>query len=200
MLMDMVSPHTNNVSCFRANREMVAPDFGFLQPWGKKPLNLAGNHAIPKAVDLCSRLFHSMRLALWRYRNLGGKIGGKKYLTYLAVQCRVASSIQNQAFNALLFLYRHVLKKDFGDQRDVPRAKRTYADTWHQRIQTISSARIQSPGGFENSRKTSKAHQARQIAYFSPQCSLSRPKTGPRIFYRLITTSGRSKQCWAMPM
>ena len=49
----------------------------------------------------------------------------KEYLTYLAVQCRVASSTQNQAFNALLFLYRHVLKKDFGDQRDVPRAKRS---------------------------------------------------------------------------
>lgn len=43
----------------------------------------------------------------------------KEYLTYLAVQCRVASSTQNQAFNALLFLFRHVLKKDFGDQRDI---------------------------------------------------------------------------------
>jgi len=49
----------------------------------------------------------------------------KEYLTYLAVQCRVASSTQNQAFNALLFLFRHVLKKDFGDQRDVPRAKKS---------------------------------------------------------------------------
>jgi integron integrase len=49
----------------------------------------------------------------------------RKYLTYLAVQCRVASSTQNQAFNALLFLFRHVLKKDFGDQRDVPRAKKS---------------------------------------------------------------------------
>ncbi|MFP4085768.1 MAG: integron integrase [Desulfobacteraceae bacterium] len=49
----------------------------------------------------------------------------KQYLAYLAVQCRVASSTQNQAFNALLFLYRHVLKKDFGDQRDVPRAKKS---------------------------------------------------------------------------
>ncbi len=49
----------------------------------------------------------------------------KKYLTYLAVNCRVAASTQNQAFNALLFLYRHVLNKDFGDQRDVPRAKKS---------------------------------------------------------------------------
>ena len=46
-----------------------------------------------------------------------------KNLTHLAVKQRVASSTQNQAFNALLFLFRHVLKKDFGDQRDVPRAK-----------------------------------------------------------------------------
>jgi integron integrase len=49
----------------------------------------------------------------------------KKYLTHLAVKQHVASSTQNQAFNALLFLFRHVLKKDFGDQRDVPRAKKS---------------------------------------------------------------------------
>ncbi len=49
----------------------------------------------------------------------------KEYLTYLAVERRVAASTQNQAFNALLFLFRHVLKKDFGDQRDVPRAKKS---------------------------------------------------------------------------
>lgn len=49
----------------------------------------------------------------------------KEYLTYLAVKCRVAASTQNQAFNALLFVFRHVLKKDFGDHRDVPRAKRS---------------------------------------------------------------------------
>ncbi|MDX9708497.1 MAG: integron integrase [Trichloromonas sp.] len=49
----------------------------------------------------------------------------REYLTYLAVKCNVSASTQNQAFNALLFLFRHVLKKDFGDHRDVPRAKRT---------------------------------------------------------------------------
>lgn len=49
----------------------------------------------------------------------------KKYLTYLAVQCRVAASTQNQAFNALLFLYRHILKKDFGEHKDIPRAKKS---------------------------------------------------------------------------
>lgn len=48
----------------------------------------------------------------------------KDYLTFLAVKRKVSASSQNQAFNALLFFYRHVLKKDFGDQKDVPRAKR----------------------------------------------------------------------------
>jgi integron integrase len=47
----------------------------------------------------------------------------KDYLTYLAVDCKVSSSHQNLAFNALLFLYRHVLCKDFGTHKDIPRAK-----------------------------------------------------------------------------
>jgi len=49
----------------------------------------------------------------------------KEYLTYLAVKCKVSASTQNQAFNALLFLFRHILKKDYGDMRDVPRAKKS---------------------------------------------------------------------------
>ncbi len=49
----------------------------------------------------------------------------KAYLTYLAVDCEVSSSHQNLAFNALLFLYRHVLKKDFGIHKDIPRAKKS---------------------------------------------------------------------------
>lgn len=49
----------------------------------------------------------------------------KVYLTYLAVKCRVAASTQNQAFNALLFLYRHILKQDFGVHTDIPRAKKS---------------------------------------------------------------------------
>ena len=49
----------------------------------------------------------------------------KTYLTYLAVKCKVSASTQNQAFNALLFLFRHILKKDFGDHKDIPRAKKS---------------------------------------------------------------------------
>ncbi|MBI4745113.1 MAG: integron integrase [Deltaproteobacteria bacterium] len=49
----------------------------------------------------------------------------KDFIRYLAVECKVSASSQNQAFNALLFLYRHVLKADFGDQSDNVRARRT---------------------------------------------------------------------------
>jgi integron integrase len=48
----------------------------------------------------------------------------KEFLTYLAVKCNVSASSQNQAFNALLFFFRHVLQKDFSEIRDVVRAKR----------------------------------------------------------------------------
>ncbi len=48
----------------------------------------------------------------------------KAFLTWLAVSCKVSASSQNQAFNALLFFFRHVLKKEFGEIRDVVRAKR----------------------------------------------------------------------------
>jgi integrase len=48
----------------------------------------------------------------------------KEFLTYLAVKCNVSASSQNQAFNALLFFFRHVLKKEFGEIRDVVRAER----------------------------------------------------------------------------
>ena len=38
----------------------------------------------------------------------------KKFLTFLAVKQRVSTSSQNQAFNALLFLFRHIHNFDFG--------------------------------------------------------------------------------------
>ncbi len=49
----------------------------------------------------------------------------KAYLTFLAVKSHVAATTQNQAFNSLLFLFRHGLKRDFGELRDVPRAKKS---------------------------------------------------------------------------
>ena len=38
----------------------------------------------------------------------------KEFLTWLAFKKKMAASVQNQAFNAILFFYRYVLQKEFG--------------------------------------------------------------------------------------
>ncbi len=48
----------------------------------------------------------------------------KRFLTDLAVVNEVSASTQNQAFNALLYFFRHVLKKEFGKVDGVVRARR----------------------------------------------------------------------------
>jgi integron integrase len=48
----------------------------------------------------------------------------KNFLTFLAVQKKVAASTQNQAFNALLFLFKRVLEREFEKIEGVVRAKR----------------------------------------------------------------------------
>lgn len=47
-----------------------------------------------------------------------------QFLEHLAVNRRVAASTQNQALNALVFLYGTVLGKPFGKLREITRAKR----------------------------------------------------------------------------
>ncbi|WP_198263259.1 integron integrase [sulfur-oxidizing endosymbiont of Gigantopelta aegis] len=46
------------------------------------------------------------------------------FLTFLAVERKVSASSQHQAFNALLFLFKQVLKKEFDEIKGVTRAKR----------------------------------------------------------------------------
>jgi integron integrase len=56
-----------------------------------------------------------------------GELGGQEvrgFLSDLAVRQGVAASTQNQAFNALLFFYRHVVGREFGQLDGVVRAKR----------------------------------------------------------------------------
>lgn len=48
----------------------------------------------------------------------------RDFLSHLAIKQRVSSSTQNQAFNALLFLFREVLKIDLKDLSKTVRAKR----------------------------------------------------------------------------
>lgn len=48
----------------------------------------------------------------------------KNFLSHLALREKVSASTQNQAFNSILFLFRHVLCKDMGNMAETVRAKR----------------------------------------------------------------------------
>ena len=60
----------------------------------------------------------------WRKPSLMGEDEVRAFLTDLAVNGKVAASTQNQALNALVFLYRKVLKQDLGDLGKFVRARR----------------------------------------------------------------------------
>ena len=47
-----------------------------------------------------------------------------QFLSHLAIKEQVAASTQNQALNAIVFLYRKVVRKEPGDFSDFPRARR----------------------------------------------------------------------------
>lgn len=64
-------------------------------------------------------LFHDKRHPLEM-----GKVEVEAYLSWLAEKRNVAASTQNQAFNAILFLYRDVLEVDIGRFDGVTRAKK----------------------------------------------------------------------------
>ena len=48
----------------------------------------------------------------------------RQFLVYLAIERRVAAAVQNQALNAIVFLYRHVLDQPLGEVGNFSRAKR----------------------------------------------------------------------------
>jgi integron integrase len=52
-----------------------------------------------------------------------GPVEVKNFLTFLATKRNVSGKTQNQAFNALIFLYKQFLKRDLGELKDIPRAK-----------------------------------------------------------------------------
>ncbi len=54
-----------------------------------------------------------------------GAVEVRAFLTHLAVDQKVSAATQNQALNALLFLYKRVLQKDLGDIGEFDRAPKT---------------------------------------------------------------------------
>jgi integrase len=78
-------------------------------------------------------LFHGKR----HPREMGA-IEVEAFLTHLAVDQQVTASTQNQALNALLFLYREVLHKELTDPIAPRRAKRSkYLPTVLTREETL---------------------------------------------------------------
>ncbi len=73
-------------------------------------------------------LFHNKR-----HPDEMGAFEVETFLTYLAVKLDVAASTQNQALNAIVFLYKQVLKKELGEMANITRAKRP------QRLPTVFS-------------------------------------------------------------
>jgi integrase len=63
--------------------------------------------------------FHGMR-----HPNEMGSAEVASFLSHLAIRRRVSASTQNQAFSAILFLYRNVLERELAGLETVPRAKR----------------------------------------------------------------------------
>jgi integron integrase len=64
-------------------------------------------------------VFHGMR-----HPDEMGSAEVASFLSHLATQRRVSASTQNQAFSAILFLYRNVLERELTGLETVPRAKR----------------------------------------------------------------------------
>jgi len=86
------------------------------------------------ALRLRHRSLSTEKTYLIWLRGFGGFVGQKQpeelsgrdlqdYLSHLAVERRVSSSTQNQALNAIVFLFRHVLDKTIDQELSAVRAK-----------------------------------------------------------------------------
>ena len=74
----------------------------------------------------------------------------KEYLTWLAINKKVSASTQNQALNAIVFLYKHVLNIDIGDFSSHVRAKKsTYIPTVLSKEETNTFFSYAEPGIFK---------------------------------------------------
>src|SRR6185312_8467587 len=72
-------------------------------------------------------LYWIKRFILWSGKRHPREMGGPevtRFLGFLAVDERVAASTQNQALNALVFMYREVLNRDLEELASFERARR----------------------------------------------------------------------------
>jgi site-specific recombinase XerD len=79
---------------------------------------------IHRYLRFCRNRCDSGECQVWRHPRECGEAEIQAFLSHLANDRNVAASTQNQALNALVFLYREVLAKDLGEFADFARAKR----------------------------------------------------------------------------
>lgn len=75
-------------------------------------------------ATVAGQTVHCGSAAGWRHPRECGTAEIKAFLSHLALDRRVGASTQNQALNALVFLYRQVLGVELGDFSDFARAQR----------------------------------------------------------------------------
>ena len=76
-------------------------------------------------LDWARKFYHYIRDIKKKDLNSSpGSADVRDYLSHLALKRKVSSSTQNQAFNALIFLFRHVLKTELQGLNKTVRAKR----------------------------------------------------------------------------
>ena len=106
--------------------------------WEKEFNNLVKNSLFDRVRDLIRLKHYSIRTEksylswIMRYILFHNKRDPKEmanpeieaFLSHLAVNLKVSAATQNQAFNAILFLYKEVLKKELDDSIDAIRAKK----------------------------------------------------------------------------
>jgi len=83
-------------------------------------------HYSPKTIETyCMWIVRYIYFHKTKYPGDMGANEIEEYLTYLAVKEKVAASTQNQAFNAILFMYKEVLNIKLPEEINSVRAKRS---------------------------------------------------------------------------
>jgi len=118
---DQPSPKTVSSS----NAAKTSPGFSWVAVYTRLANEIQVRHYSPKTLKAYTQWVRHFQTCT-RSKDPASLSSGdvREFLTSLAVDRKVSASTQNQAFNALLFFYRHVLNKEFGKVEGVVRAKR----------------------------------------------------------------------------
>jgi len=116
--------YVDNPCEFRTDEIFLTPTEDWNRIFENLKAEIKIRHYSPKTLKAYTNWAHKFRAFL---RNRAPReitsANVKEYLTYLAVRKNVSASTQNQGFNALMFLFKFVLKKEFGDHTDAVWAK-----------------------------------------------------------------------------